>query len=269
MKWGAWLLRKVPVGRAVLRRVKDHTVHNLLNDLHGQIAHSIRELSVKLLNPDTFNERSCRESATALCTASAKIMNGLLEAKGPNQIHCCMKVFAPSKSPTELGVATFARSVPGDNRPLGTDDIHLIDKTNTVWCAILGRHDGEWDWRDRQVDVFACNDLRKHRRNFKCDRENWEEYYQSALVYPLRCSNPKTGEVDTYGFIAFDSAHAGAFPGLPDIFGYRDSGEGRTEYLDLLTKLYYFHFGAFIADTLGAVIRPFYENSPEQSMLLE
>jgi len=67
-------------------------------------------------------------------------------------------------------------------------------------------------------------------------------------------TDPRTRTCDVSGFLAFDSPKVNAFPGLPDIFNFR---EDLHHYHTPLRKSAIFQMGAALADTLGIAFVPF------------
>jgi hypothetical protein len=93
---------------------------------------------------------------------------------------------------------------------------------------------------------------------FDCDRENWQKYYQSTMVFPIRYPiNSQEDEFLYVGFLAFDAPRPNAFRGVPDVFKFNHDPDG---YAALLDKSAAFHLGAVFADMLGSILGPPYES---------
>src|SRR5206468_7133246 len=118
-------------------------------------------------------------------------------------------------------VRTVARSHSrgSRSRPIGQDDLHAVEQ-NTVWSSLLGRFDGHTAWQP--LRAFSCNDLVKHGAVFACTRTDWQNLYQSVLVFPLMFAAAEAGRFEFVGFLAFDSRRKNAFPGVPDAFEKRE-----------------------------------------------
>jgi GAF domain-containing protein len=208
------------------------------------------------LAPDVSSREKELASASTLalqiCTEYRKLMGTFLELP-ETKLHCCFKLMAPqSPGDTEDRVATWVRSEPFDGRPVedGIANAHAVTR-NSVWSAMLSKNDGKTTWD--KFRSFSCNDLRRH-SDFRCDRKDWDRYYRSTLVVPIRYPANNLGtEHNHLGFVAFDSLTEGAFRGLPDIFNYREDPTGYSERLESSAA---FHLAAVLADTLGSFLGP-------------
>jgi len=244
--WPARLLRKIGL-RAPVRAVRTRATLGILGPLHVGVIHRMRNLALSIQDwNDVPPDLGFR--AVDVCTSCANVMSDLLEIP-EQEFHCCLKVFGP-----EMGtVATLARSVPFDERP---SDEHGVQE-NTVWSALLGHDDGSNHWRP--MNCFCCNDLWAHKPYFHCSRTNWEHFYRSVLVFPLRyVYDPVRNQYRTIGFLCFDSPNANAFPKMPDAFEYR----GRPDrYRQKLAAQPAFHLGAIMADSLSMFLRASYERN--------
>ena len=144
-------------------------------------------------------------------------------------------------------MATWVRSEPLDDRPVetGEENAHEVEK-NTVWSSLMGVSDGKMSWRP--FPCFACNDLAAAGASFRCDRRDWQNYYRSALVFPLRFPPRKQSiEYVNLGFLAFDSPKCNAFAGIPNIFDFSDNPTG---FQNALEKRMAFNLGGAMADIL-------------------
>lgn len=264
---GARGLRKVRGGRLVWH-IRNAATRTPAMQLHTGLIHPLRRLAFAMA--DQGWDRSKITAATLalqVCTECRRLVGGVFELPD-NQLHCCIKLFLPGSSAggdnqgDHDRVATWVRSEPLDDRPVeeGDSNTHLVVR-NSVWSALLGSSDGETVWRP--FTCFACNDLAKRGELFRCDRENWQRYYRSTLVFPIRYPTNEQGtEFDCIGFLAFDSPRTGAFPGLPDIYDHRQSPQ---EYRDLLEKSTVFHLGSIIVDVMGTILRdPYTRKDGEQ-----
>ena len=249
--WFATLLRKVHLRKAI-SAVKKHATFDLTAVLHQDAIHRMRQLSAAGVDR---NRESGANAAIEVSTACCKVMGDLLELS-PHEVHCCLKVFCPGSSYASKNdcVVTLARSEPFDER--GVDEKennkHLVESSNTVWSALLGKFDGKTSWPT--FKCFSCGDLWTHEKIFECSRENWENYYRSTLVFPVRyMTDPTKRERVVSGFLAFDSLKCNAFGSLPDVFSFR---ENPSDYHGQIAKHTPYHLGAILADTLGVFFKP-------------
>lgn len=241
--------------KKIVAKVRSRAAVGLFTLMHTRVLHSMRRLSIQMTDWDTEQDAAAHIAAD-ICTSCRDLMANMLELK-PNELHCCLKLVAPQANPADEGrVATWARSNPFDDRPVeqGDENAHAISK-NSVWSALYGKSDGTTHWRP--FSCFGCNDLHKHADLFVCDRKDWQRYYRSTLVFPLRyAKNKQATEFKNIGFIAFDSPLAGVFLGIPDIFEHR---EKLTQFQDKLEDCTIFHMGAIFADTLSTFLRRIYQ----------
>ncbi|WP_373650564.1 hypothetical protein [Schlesneria sp. DSM 10557] len=249
-------------GKGLVWKARDRMTISILQNLHIGVVHECRALT-SALQPAPGEVAS--RIASGLCDRMNDIMRTILELQ-PNQLHCCIKLIAPKENPTEDDqLGTWARSQPFDDRPVHQEpskDFHSIDK-NTVWCAFYGRNDGVTNWT--RVNCFSCNDLLKQAPLFKCDRDNWQQFYQSVMVFPINFAiGSDNRSFSRLGFLAFDSPIQNAFRGMPNIFEYRDS---ISEYRDRLLDSTCFHFGAICADLLGAAIADAFRSTTQPAVL--
>lgn len=254
--WPARILRSIGF-EGIVRRVRTRATLGLFAPLHLEVVHRMRNLAISIASWDSI-DKDVGFLSNEVCTACAKLMGDLLELE-THEIHCCIKVFLRDESGDESQdrVVTLARSTPLDDRPY---DDHLVS-ANTVWCALLGRKGPLATW-SRPLCCFVCNDLVANRAEFACTRDNWERYYNSTLVFPLRyITDPKQNKYRTIGFLAFDSKDADAYAGLPDAFKYRTDPD---RYSQKLWAQAPFHLGAIMADTLSMFLRGAYEEHAEK-----
>jgi hypothetical protein len=242
--FGTKILRFVR-GQKIISTAKQLAVTDVLRRVHVQAIHRARRLAAACAAED--NTKSETLIASELCNDYQRVMARLLELN-PNQLHCCIKLIAPKKDPNdEDQLGTWVRSDPPDGRQV--DNFHAIGK-NSAWSAFYGRFDGQTKWES--TNCFSCNNLPSHGSAFRSERENWQQYYQSTLVFPVNHAKNDSGtELARLGFLAFDSPRTGSFLGAPDIFDYR---ERLHEYRDRLLEWPPFHLGAIFADILGSAL---------------
>ncbi len=238
-----------PPGKWLLREIKTTASYHQYKELH-HVLHSLRKI------PHHSPEMLCDPAlAVEICTSFQSLMGAILE-KRDQELHCCIKVLLKSSDGDRVG--TIGRSEPYDHRPQENDAeaAHLVER-NSVWCCLLGRNDGKFEWP--VFSCFACGDLQAHPLDFKCDREHWQQFYRSTLVFPLRyIKDEVNSSFVTFGFLAFDSPLANAFGDLPDIFRYRERWH---VYHQRLQKRAVFHVGAVFADTLSVLMRRAFEQN--------
>ena len=214
----------------------------------------MRRLALDTVSNDQDVGKTSTRQAMTTATAMRNALGNILDLD-EHSLHCSIKVFQEDGH-----VATWARSSPLDDRPVETSGEAKPISDGTPWCALMGKDDGITRWR--KIRCFASNDLTQanEKRLLTIGRENWSHYYKSALVFPLiyynECENNQSPVI--FGFLCFDSPEQNAFPGLPDIFRYRDPHDLQS-YHRALSKQAAFHMGAIMADTLSVFLRPFYE----------
>jgi hypothetical protein len=221
---------------------------------HTELARPLGSLAMAVCDeqPDL---RFVINNITEFCTGCRFLMCKLLEIED-NQLHVCMKVLVRGETEENDSVRTLARSEPLDGRAIKEGVIHRVGN-NSVWSALLGKSDGVHHWRP--FNCFSCDDLLKRPEEFRCSREQWQQYYRSVLVFPLECLDREdTGQFDVFGFLAFDAGRPGAFARLPDIFEHKTNW---GVYHDKLIKRTTFHFGAAAASILSTALRPLYEKT--------
>ncbi|HEY9146838.1 MAG TPA: hypothetical protein VIN36_09155 [Thiobacillus sp.] len=257
-----WWLKGLVKAAGVLRSAglrdriviaKHYVTLQTLFPLHLEAVHAMRRLASDALHGPGANDAHFAAEAMHVCTALNKTMGAALDL-GTNELHCSIKVFLP---PDRIG--TLARSEPMDDRPLEMGPENARPLTDgTVWCALMGQNDGRTHWRRYQA--FACNDLPDaHRKGkLRCGRPDWQDYYQSVLVYPLLYRSDGTQKGTVFGFLGFDSPRAGAFLGAPNIFDHMEN-DGWGKYHERLNRCSVFHLGAILADSLSVFMRPYYQ----------
>ena len=248
------LLRTIKLG-GVLRTLRSRAWWTFLAPFHEDLIFRMRTFGVALTECRN-HPNSASYRAQEVCTESRRLMGRLLDMRD-TELHCCWMLFAAGEDASLEYVETCARSRPTDARLslLGMADRHPVSK-NTVSCALLGRDDRHTRWKP--LRCFATNDLVAHEKLFETTRTDWAQFYRSVLVFPLTYPDSNDpGIYETLGFLAFDSLRKDAFPGVPDVFAYRDRW---TEYHALLAKSTAFQLGAIIADILAMFLRPAYMN---------
>ena len=252
---GAWVLRKAQLGRVIVV-VRDRATLGILAPFHFQVVHAMQQLSASMTTKLPDGQDAATQLAIRVCNECRMLMGHALELNA-NELHCCFKVMV---SGTVAGdrerVATWVRSEPLDDRPVETGEAnsHEVGK-NTVWSSLMGVSDGKTNWRP--FPCFACNDLPAAGENFQCDRKDWQQYYKSSLVFPLRYTQrEQSAAFINMGFLAFDSPKCNAFAGIPNIFDFIGSPSG---FQDALEKRMAFNLGAAMADVLSACVRPHYD----------
>lgn len=246
----AWVLRKIKL-EWIVWNAREAATLGILRQFHFDVLHRMQRLAKDVSHRERELE-SASTLALQICTEYRRILGTFLELPDC-KLHCCFKLMAPpTEISTEDRVATWVRSEPLDTRPVedGIEYAHTVDR-NSVWAAMLGRNDGKTSW-DR-FRSFSCNDLIRH-SDFRCDRQDWQRYYRSTFVVPIRYPANRLGTDHCHlGFVAFDSPLQSAFRGLPDIFNYREDPTGYSERLESSAA---FHLVAMLADILGSFLGP-------------
>ena len=232
--------------------VKHYLQLQVLEPLHHDAIHAIQQFGASFSSED---EDRVGSEGIALCTELKKQMSKLVDAP-PNGMHCCIKTLGKDGL-----IATLSRSTPYDRRPneMGMSNAKPASYSS-VWCSLMEQSDGITHWQ--AMDCFACDDLpaADTKGLFHCERQNWKQWYRSALVFPLRYqSNVHDNEYVVMGFLAFDSPKVGGFRGLPSVFDYT-SPDKQADYHDALRMTAPFQLGAIFAHTLSSFLRPYYEN---------
>ena len=219
-----WLWRvarrlKRPTIRSAADAIHYHYAQKILWPLHWEVVHEMRDFALILCDPQP-NTYEAKRKAQKLCTNLRELM-GMLVRQPDHYVHCCLKMFPEDAgNPSVNRVEVWARSTPLDGRA------HLIDHDPTInlvsrnsrWAALLRQYDGTTHWGQHEYTCFSCNALEKHKQ-FRCDIPDWERYFKSVMVFPLRyCKAPDDQQV--IGFLQFDSPRQHAFTRMPDIFEY-------------------------------------------------
>jgi hypothetical protein len=220
---------------------------------HHEFIHPMRELGFRM-SADWMGEKDpAADAAGRIVTACRERMCELLKLR-EYELNCCIKVMGPRSNGEDM-VSTWVRSEPRDSRTqlLGHKNARPVSK-NTVWSCLLEKDDKTTRWHGFRT--FACNNLAAAKDLFQCDREGWQRYYQSALVFTIRYpKNTQENEFLCVGFLVFDSPKINAFAGIPNIFKFTHNPD---EYAVLLDKSAAFHLGAVFADMLGSILGPAY-----------
>jgi hypothetical protein len=247
----ASVLRKLRLGRLV-EAVKTRAQLPLIREYHENVVHPLRCLAVAM--NDVADPKATAYHAQRVCTEIAKVMRFHLGIR-QNELHCCWKVIQPKQNLKDLTfIRAIARSEPRDHRP--DDEETRPAEQSTVYCSLMGLQDGTTVWKP--FSCFCSNNLPGHGHLFHSGRSNWQEYYKSSLVFPLRfIQKTEPLKYFNFGFLCFDSPEANLFRGMPDIFDYRDRFH---KYLDLLRQNATFHLGASIADTMSMFLRNVYRD---------
>jgi hypothetical protein len=205
------------------------------------------------------------EQAVRVCTACRDVLAELLQLEF-SMLSCRIKLLTegPGKG-GDSPVSTLASSKPFDDRP-GTDSSTEPQACqNTAWSAIMGCFDGTTRWRP--MPCFCCNDLPRRANLFTCHIPNWQSFYKSLLVFPLRF-RIAPDRFEQVGFLSFDCPTANAFTGFPDSFDFRD-GDRWYEHHSLLTLSSTYNLGGIMASLVSDCLRGAYEGSVGSGQHLE
>lgn len=242
--WAARVFRNLG-WEGIVRDARVRGARGPFTYLHLETLAAMREMLLEAADrPLTHPQVS--PAATRFCSAARLAVTDLLELD-EEDVQCSLKVIVTDGRRDY--VETIARSQPGDDRPpqIGSGLGHPVDE-NSGWCSLLGRHDGETDWQ--VFDFFASNDLHRHGKLFKCSRTDWQRFYRSTMVFPLR-HQLSDGPFAIAGFLAYDSKLPNAFPELPDSIEFRRDWLGFHERAAHCTL---YHLGSLISETLGMLL---------------
>lgn len=228
----------------------------VLMTLHRDAIHAIRKFAAegyfrvileyeKLYGPYEDLANCCRNAMASALKCQQR------------DIDCTIKISKGEKGqPNEEGkVWTFARSTVSPARPedLGPDCFRKIGE-NSMFAALVGCKDRKTNWYPYRYCSFGCNNLPAF-DNYDDTDDDWETWYRSALVFPLRFEAYSKGEDKHHdyiiGFLTFDSLDTNIFEGIPSIFHY--IGEP-VDYEHELMKCDAFHVGAVIADAIATAL---------------
>lgn len=250
-------LRKSDTLRNIVWEIKDRIVLGPVTKLHLGPVHDIRKFSVTKKN--LKDGRVTYEHLEGLANHCRDVMADVLEI-WPSALHCTVKLCSnqPGNRKEDTKVYTIARSTPCD-RPaqFGQTNAHIVGR-NSTFAALVGCSDNRTNWAPHAYTCFTCNDLTKH-SNYDCSRPNWNDYWRSTSVFPLRYRTPDESH-RVFGFLTFDSHKIGAFRGMPNIFEYHNSADSekkaKSEYDRLLAYRSAYHVGGILADSLSSVFFP-------------
>lgn len=246
------------VKRNILR-IKPKIKLAVLAELHYQAIHGIRKFMV---NGNLLSECECGQDTEPFEKLANDCRNAFAIAIGQNKnrqkIHCAIKLYkGTQKLPRgDWIVWTLARSELLTSQPFtlrnnfGPEEGQEA-KNNSAYAALTGCSDGQTEWgaRAQVYPCFYCNDLRTHEKYVNY-RKDWQDYYKTALVFPLRWIKNQESKIEIKGFLSFDS----------DVPNILDDGlaciykADITEYWKSLINSTAYHAGGIIADVLATTI---------------
>ncbi len=217
---------------------------------HHLLAHAIRKLSlcdIEDYQVDDLMLSRFNFAADSICDLCCDLIANLMQI-APNDLHCSLKLFT-NNTDQKLVAVTVGRSPKRGDRPsdYGLENAHEIAK-NSVFATLYGTDKGLFI--NRPCSCFTSNNLPSHRDQFLCDRADYDRYYQSVMVFPLRYENIISGTYEFIGCLTFDRPRKNGFDGLPDIFAFSDF----HDYHNRLTESVLWHQGAVLADMLSSVL---------------
>lgn len=145
----------------------------------------------------------------------------LLKTLTRKEVSACVKIINPNDNLTfdSATVSTFCRSSNSNPERFILDETYLeveYIKDNTIYNEIVspGRSQGSFYECDLREYVRS---LEKKGEKFLNTNPEWQKYYESAVVVPIRFLNrrsPKDTDQDSYtllGFLCVDSMSRNAF----------------------------------------------------------
>lgn len=252
LKLWRWV-EKTGLGKRALAGVRARINWGTASHLHQQFAHHLRDFAVGTnsadMNPSGLTNlaNGCRDVVCQFLEVESQAVHATLKLIGPN----------PSEEKSKAPVYTVARSLPLNRSP-GMNVPHPAGE-NSDFSALLGCPDRKNVWTE-PYSAFTCPDLSANHVNYDCSRPNWERYYRTTMVLPLRYADPRSLEHRFMGFLTFDSMRPKVFGGLPDIFEHQN--HRRDEFNEKLSKCPLIHVAGLMADTLASTF--FLLSRPQQ-----
>ncbi len=259
-----WCISKLPGIRKSWARAKDQFRDRLQKQtasiVHKKFIHSLRDYLVHASVNQTFDS----PGAVRMLDEAAGLMQHMASGS-TSTIHACLKLLAKNPGDSDDPyVYTLSRSnsgyASGRGRRLGSKWASELSK-NTAFCAIIGHTDGRRGWQ-KTFDSFSCNDLLRYGDDFVCGREDWRTWYQSTLVYPIRCHPPGQDYHVHLGFLTFDTENLGGFPGVPCSFDFTTV----DDYTHACEDSAMWNIGALMADSLAMALWPYLMEQPQGEM---
>lgn len=266
IKAGVWIvrfLRKIKL-TGILRNSRERIILATVAKLHVGSTHEMRKFSVgNYMSPEFMDDPEASwEPFNNLAGAYRNVFSEMLEIS-PEHLHCTIKVCnikerlgkkEKLEKKEKLGkkdwpVHTIARSSLSNRPPEFYPEFSHKVGENSSFAPLVGCNDKKNTWVPNVYRCFACNDLIKHSKRYACSRENWQNYFNSTMVFPLRYRKGREPHT-IMGFLTIDSSKTNVFGNIPDIFDYKDAPD------DYLTALGYssaYHIGGIIADTLATM----------------
>jgi hypothetical protein len=197
------------------------------------------------------------ESANDLCEGIARAMAALLNVD-TSTINCRIEVVLPVSEGTKdlseasVGILASSRPLPDRSRTLPLVQPKIGE--DSAWASICGVGDSIVDWPS--LECFVSNNLRKHANIYKSHLDDWQSYYKSILVFPIRFQGVDNNFY-LIGILIFESKSENTFTGLPDIYDFDVKGD-LTQYLVSLNESAAFHYGMAMAEILTGGMRAFW-----------
>ena len=250
LAFGSRILRKIGLGKIVLT-VREKVILETVMRIHFDSIHFIRRFSINdhflgVLGRGENPTEPFEDLAEGTRDMLAKII-----AVAPQSLHCTIKTLQGTEETSKENweVYTLARSTPC-NRPAEFHPVsHLVGK-NSSFAALVGCNEPFNIWLPYAHVCFACNNLTKHNK-YSCSRKNWNRYFKSTVVFPLRYRKVTQQRHRIVGFLTFDCNSTNVFGNIPDIFEYKDKPEEYNHRLQLSSV---YHVGGMVADILATTI---------------
>jgi hypothetical protein len=235
------VVKRVGVGKAMARHVRNHVMRGTVRMMHEDFAHKVRLWISEASSKGLGNEKWYLQQDAA--RSAAKSVEKFLELD-EDIVYCSIKIIQP-RDDGVLITKNIARS--NQDR----DDVdHEILRPNSAFKTLIKGGKDETE-RRTPFRFFSCPDLFSHVASFACSRNNWQKHYRSAVILPLKHFD-NDGKAKPFGFLTFDSPRINAF-GIPDCFSvdWRTSDEGPQRFWGESSAISVTHLMALMADVLA------------------
>lgn len=252
LRFFVWCMRSsrsVSMLQRLARDLRQRTMLGPISKLHIHSTHQMRSFSIHKYMArgidSTLNHPY--EPFESLANANRDVFADLLEIP-PQHLHCTIKICNNEKNmdKKDWKVYTIARSTPYNRPEEFHPEYHLVGE-NSSFAPLVGCDDIKNIWLPHVYRCFVSDDLTKYFNKYACSRKNWNDYFKSTIVFPLRYRKGRTSHL-IIGFLTFDSNKTKVFGNIPDIFEYKDKPDDYLEHLSYSTA---YHIGGIIADTLA------------------
>jgi len=266
LEHGSKIIRKVGVGRRLVRSARDRTYLTLLREFND---HLLPEIAGAIATDVSEEEiGNLPRNLQHYCDVARNIMADLCQVD-EQKMHVTIKVpysedigqstlRVKQDESTYPRVGTVGRSKPMKRPPeYSPENLYRVSENSAI-AALLGISDGKRNWGTQYL-VFNCNDLYKFKEQYRCAREDWDKYYRTTLVCPIKCIVPEGRHLAYMGFITFDSLEKDVFQPLPDIYSldYR-------EYHEKVIYVAKYHLASLLGNLAGIMLSTAVEKGKEE-----